>query len=170
MIISDYLLRDEMQEDGLSNQKIRDILQKTKTIAMVGLSGNWYRPSYFAAKYLLEKGFEVIPINPNYDEILGEKSYPSLKDMKRTVDVVNLFQRADQVPKFLTDAKEAGAKIFWMQLGIVNMEASRAASELGMTAVMDRCMKIEYARLFGGLTWSGVNTGIISASRPKKIP
>ena len=159
-----------MTEDGLSNQRIRDILESAETIAMVGLSGNWSRPSYFAAKYLREKGYTVIPVNPNYKEILGKKSFPSLQEIDRPVDVVNLFQRSEKVSDFLEDAMALKASAFWMQLGIVNKQAGEKAVELGMIPVMDRCMKIEYARLFGGLTWSGVNTGIISAKRPNKIP
>jgi predicted CoA-binding protein len=159
-----------MTEDGLSNQRIRNILESTETIAMVGLSGNWSRPSYFAAKYLMEKGYTVIPVNPNYKEILGKKSYPSLQEIDRRVDVVNLFQRSEKVADFLEDAVALKASAFWMQLGIVNKEAGGKALDLGMVPVMDRCMKIEYARLFGGLTWSGVNTGVISAKRPNKIP
>ena len=159
-----------MTEDGLSNQRIRNILESTETIAMVGLSGNWSRPSYFAAKYLIEKGYTVIPVNPNYKEILGKKSYPSLQEIDRPVDVVNLFQRSEKVADFLEDAVALKASAFWMQLGIVNKEAGGKALDLGMVPVMDRCMKIEYARLFGGLTWSGVNTGVISAKRPNKIP
>lgn len=159
-----------MTEDGLSNQRIRDILESAETIAMVGLSGNWSRPSYFAAKYLMEKGYTVIPVNPNYKEILGKKSFPSLREIDRSVDVVNLFQRSEKVSDFLEDAMALKASAFWMQLGIVNKQAGEKAVDLGMVPVMDRCMKIEYARLFGGLTWSGVNTGIISAKRPNKIP
>ena len=159
-----------MTEDGLSNQRIRDILESAETIAMVGLSGNWSRPSYFAAKYLMEKGYTVIPVNPNYKEILGKKSFPSLREIDRPVNVVNLFQRSEKVSDFLEDAMALKASAFWMQLGIVNKQAGEKAVDLGMVPVMDRCMKIEYARLFGGLTWSGVNTGIISAKRPKKIP
>ena len=159
-----------MTEDGLSNQRIRDILESAETIAMVGLSGNWSRPSYFAAKYLMEKGYTVIPVNPNYKEILGKKSFPSLQEIDRPVDVVNLFQRSEKVSDFLEDAMALKASAFWMQLGIVNKQAGEKAVELGMIPVMDRCMKIEYARLFGGLTWSGVNTGIINAKRPNKIP
>ena len=159
-----------MTEDGLSNQRIRNILESTETIAMVGLSGNWSRPSYFAAKYLMEKGYTVIPVNPNYKEILGKKSFPSLREIDRPVDVVNLFQRSEKVSDFLEDAMALKASAFWMQLGIVNKQAGGKAVDLGMVPVMDRCMKIEYARLFGGLTWSGVNTGIISAKRPNKIP
>ena len=159
-----------MTEDGLSNQRIRDILESAETIAMVGLSGNWSRPSYFAAKYLMEKGYTVIPVNPNYKEILGKKSFPSLQEIDKPVDVVNLFQRSEKVSDFLEDARALKASAFWMQLGIVNKQAGEKAVDLGMIPVMDRCMKIEYARLFGGLTWSGVNTGIISAKRPKQIP
>ena len=159
-----------MTEDGLSNQRIRDILESAETIAMVGLSGNWSRPSYFAAKYLMEKGYTVIPVNPKYKEILGKKSFPSLREIDRPVDVVNLFQRSEKVSDFLEDAMALKASAFWMQLGIVNKQAGEKAVDLGMVPVMDRCMKIEYARLFGGLTWSGVNTGIISAKRPKQIP
>ena len=159
-----------MTEDGLSNQRIRDILESAETIAMVGLSGNWSRPSYFAAKYLMEKGYTVIPVNPNYKEILGKKSFPSLREIDRPVNVVNLFQRSEKVSDFLEDARALKASAFWMQLGIVNKQAGEKAVDLGMIPVMDRCMKIEYARLFGGLTWSGVNTGIISAKRPKQIP
>ena len=159
-----------MTEDGLSDQRIRNILESTETIAMVGLSGNWSRPSYFAAKYLMEKGYTVIPVNPNYKEILGKKSYASLQEIDRPVDVVNLFQRSEKVADFLEDAVALKASAFWMQLGIVNKEAGGKALDLGMVPVMDRCMKIEYARLFGGLTWSGVNTGVISAKRPNKIP
>ena len=159
-----------MTEDGLSNQRIRNILESTETIAMVGLSGNWSRPSYFAAKYLMEKGYTVIPVNPNYKEILGKKSYTSLQEIDRPVDVVNLFQRSEKVADFLEDAMALKASAFWMQLGIVNKEAKEKALDLGMVPVMDRCMKIEYARLFGGLTWSGVNTGVVSAKRPNKIP
>ena len=132
-----------MTEDGLSNQRIRDILESAETIAMVGLSGNWSRPSYFAAKYLMEKGYTVIPVNPNYKEILGKKSFPSLREIDRPVDVVNLFQRSEKVSDFLEDAMALKASAFWMQLGIVNTQAGEKAVDLGMVPVMDRCMKIE---------------------------
>ncbi len=158
-----------MSADGLSNQIIRQLLEESSTIAMVGLSGNWFRPSYFAAKYLIDHGYRVIPVNPNYDEILGQPCVASLSDIEEPVDVVNLFQRPEACPQFVAPAGDLGAKVFWMQLGIVNLEAAGQAEEQGMTVVMDRCMKIEYARLFGGLNWSGVNTGVISARRPKRI-
>ena len=156
--------------DKLDSKTIRDILDQSSTIAMVGLSGNWYRPSYFAAKYLLERGYKVIPVNPNYEEILGQRCVPDLSSITEPVDVVDLFQRAEQVPNFVAPAIEMGAKVLWMQLGIINEASANDARAAGLTVVMDRCMKIEYARLFGGLTWSGVNTGIISAKRPRRLP
>lgn len=154
----------------MDNTTLRRILEEAKIVAMVGLSGNWYRPSYFAAKYLLEKGYDVIPVNPNYDEILGQRCYPDLTSIPRQVDVVDLFQRAEDVPKFVQPAIDIGAKVLWLQLGIVNDEAAAQATSAGLDVVMDRCMKIEYARLFGGLNWLGVDTGIISAKRPRRLP
>ena len=158
-----------MTADQLSNKAIRDILESCQTVAMVGLSGNWYRPSYFAAKYLLDHGYRVIPVNPNYEEILGQRCVPDLAAIDEPVDVVDLFQRAEQVPAFVDAAADLGASVLWMQLDIVNEDAARTARDRGMTVVMDRCMKIEFARLFGGLTWSGVNTGVISSKRPRRV-
>ncbi len=145
---------------------LRRILSEDKRVAMIGLSADWWRPSYFAAKYLLDHGFEVIPVNPKYDEILGQKCYPDLKSIPTPIDVVDLFQKAERVPFFIDDAVEIGAKVFWMQLGVVNEEAAIKARNAGLEVVMDRCMKIEFARLFGGLNTIGVNTGIVSAKRP----
>lgn len=148
---------------------LRRLLTDYKRVAMVGLSANWSRPSFFSAKYLLEHGFEVIPVNPKYDEILAQKCYPDLKSIPTPVDVVNLFQKTERVPLFIDDAIEIGAKVVWMQLGIINREAAQKAQDAGLEVVMDRCMKIEFARLFGGLNTIGVNTGIISAKRPQFI-
>jgi predicted CoA-binding protein len=145
---------------------LRRILNTYKRVAMVGLSADWWRPSFFAAKYLLEHGFEVIPVNPKYEEILGQKCYPDLKSIPTPVDVVDLFQKAERVPIFVDDAIAIGAKVVWMQLGIINEEAAQKARDAGLEVVMDRCMKIEYARIFGGLNTIGVNTKIISAKRP----
>lgn len=153
----------------MDNTTIRRILDESKTIAMVGLSGNWYRPSYFAAKYLLDHGYQVIPVNPNYDEVLGQKCYPDLAAIPHKVDIVDVFQRSEDVPKFIQPAIDIGARVLWLQLGIVNEDAASKARSAGLEVVMDRCMKIEYARLFGGLSWAGVNTGIISAKRPKRL-
>ena len=145
---------------------LRRILTNYKRVAIVGLSADWSRPSNFVGKYLLEHGFEVIPVNPRYDEILGQPCYPDLQAIPTPIDIVDLFQRAERVPPFVDAAIEIGAKVVWMQLGIVHEDAARKARAAGLEVVMDRCMKIEYARLFGGLNTAGVNTGVISARRP----
>ncbi|MDH5355046.1 MAG: CoA-binding protein [Gammaproteobacteria bacterium] len=148
-----------------SNQ-LRRVLRECKTIAVVGLSANEMRPSFFAAKYMQDHGYRIIPVNPNYDEILGEKSYPDLLSIPEAVDMVDLFQRADRVMPFAEQAIEIKAKVLWMQLSVINEEAAKLADEAGLEVVMDRCVKIEYARLFGGLNWVGVDTKVISAKRP----
>ena len=145
---------------------LRRILTDYKRVAIVGLSADWSRPSNFVGKYLLEHGFEVIPVNPKYDEILGQKCYPDLAAIPTPVDIVDLFQRPERVPPFVDAAIDIGAKVIWMQLGIVHEEAAAKARAAGLEVVMDRCIKIEYARLFGGLNTAGVNTGVVSARRP----
>jgi len=142
------------------------ILNETRRIAVVGLSANWHRPSFFAAKYMLEKGYTIIPVNPAYPEVLGQKCYPSLRDIPDPVDMVDVFRKADDVLPIVDDAIAIGAKTLWLQLGVINQEAVARAEAAGLDVVMDRCVKIEYARLFGGLNWVGVNTGIVSAKRP----
>ena len=148
---------------------LRRILTEYKRVAVVGLSAYWPRPSYFAAKYLLDHGFEVIPVNPKYEEILGQKCYPDLESIPTEVDIVDLFQRTERVPPFVDSAIRMGAKVVWMQLEVVNEEAAAKAEAAGLEVVMDRCMKIEYARLFGGLNTIGVNTGVISSKRPRFV-
>ena len=149
---------------------IRRILKENHTIAMVGLSADWYRPSYFAAKYLQDHGFRVIPVNPRYEEILGEKSYARVQDIPEPIDVVDCFRRPADIPPLADAAIEVGARVLWMQLGIVNEEAAAKAEDAGLEVIMNRCMKIEYARMFGGLNFIGVNTKIISAKRPMWLP
>jgi uncharacterized protein len=148
---------------------LRRLLAENKRVAVVGLSANPMRPSYFAAKYLKDHGFTIIPVNPNQREILDEVCYPNLKAIPGRVDVVDLFQRAEVVMPFVEDAIAIGAKVVWMQLGIVNHEAAAKAKAAGLDVVMDRCMKIEYARLFGGLNLVGVNTRVISSHRPLSV-
>ena len=150
-------------------ESLRRILQDYKRVAVVGLSADWSRPSFFAAKYLLDHGFEVIPVNPKYEDILGQKCYPDLSSIPGQVDIVDLFQKAERIPPFVEQAIEIGAKVIWMQLGVIHEEAAARASAAGLEVVMDRCMKIEYARLFGGLNTIGVNTGVISAKRPRFV-
>lgn len=151
---------------------LRRILLENKTVAMVGLSASWHRPSFFAAKYLQEHGFRVIPVNPRYegDAILTERCYASLRDIPVPIDVVDCFRRAQDIPPIVEDAIEIGAKVLWMQLGVVNESAAEAARAAGLEVVMDRCMKIEFGRLFGGLNFMGVNTKVISAKRPHWVP
>ena len=149
---------------------IRRILKENHTLAMVGLSADWFRPSFFAAKYLQDHGFRVIPVNPRYEEILGEKSYARVQDIPEPIDVVDCFRKPADIPPLADAAIEVGAKVLWMQLGIVNKEAAAKAEEAGLEVIMNRCMKIEYARMFGGLNFVGVDTKIISAKRPMWLP
>ena len=147
------------------SDKIRRILRNSRTLAVVGLSAQWHRPSYFAAKYMQEHGYRVIPVNPMYDEILGEKSYKSLRDIPEKVDVVDCFRKSAEIPALAEDAIAIGAKVLWMQLGVANPAARARAEAAGLEVVENRCVKIEHGRFFGGLGWAGVNTRVISAKR-----
>ena len=149
---------------------LRRILKENRVIAVVGLSADWFRPSYFAAKYMQEHGYRVIPVNPKYPEILGEKSYPSLKSIPEKVDIVDCFRRTQDIGPIAEDAIAIGARVLWQQIGVVNEAAAARAEAAGLDTVMDRCVKIEHGRLFGGLNWVGVNTKVISAKRPHWLP
>lgn len=148
-------------------QTLRRILAESKTIAVVGLSDKWHRPSNFAAKYLKDHGYKIIPVNPGQKEILGEKCYPSLLDIPEKVDVVDIFRKPEDVPPIVEDAIKIGAKVIWMQIGVINEEAAKRARDAGLEVVMNRCMKIEHARLFGGINFIGVNRGFLSSKRSK---
>jgi uncharacterized protein len=137
---------------------------------MVGLSANWYRPSFFAAKYLQDHGYKVIPVTPQYEEVLGEKCYPTLQDVPEPIDVVDCFRRVEEIPALTDAAIEVGVKVLWMQLGIQDPVSAARAEAAGIEVVMDRCMKIEYARLFGGLNFFGINTKVVSSKRPLWVP
>ena len=145
---------------------LRRILRAARTIAVVGLSAEWHRPSFFAAKYMQEHGYRIVPVNPRYTEILGERCHASLETIEVPVDIVDVFRRTEDVLPIARQAIAIGAKCLWQQIGVKNLEAARLASEAGLDVVMDRCVKIEHARLFGGLNWAGVNTRVISARRP----
>jgi hypothetical protein len=149
---------------------LRRVLTRARTIAVVGISANWYRPSYFAAKYMQEHGYRMIPVNPNYAEVLGEACWPDLASIPVPVDVVDCFRKPAEMPALARAAAAIGAKVLWMQLGIRSDEAARIASDAGLDVVQDRCVKIEHARLMGGLNWAGVNTGVVSARRPTANP
>jgi len=145
---------------------LRRILAQSRTIAVVGLSANWYRPSYFAAKYMQDHGYRIIPVNPNHDEVLGERCYRNIADIPESIDIVDCFRRADEMPALAAEAVRKGAKVLWMQLGIHNDDAAAVADAAGLDVVVNRCVKIEHARILGGLNWAGVNTGVISSQRP----
>lgn len=147
-------------------QQLRQILKTDRTIAVVGLSADWFRPSYFAAKYMQEHGYRIIPVNPKYTEILGERCYPDLKSIPFQVDMVDVFRKSADCAPIAQEAAAIGAKTLWLQIGVINEEARQIAEAAGLSVVMDRCVKIEYARLFGGLGWFGVNTRVISSRRP----
>jgi len=159
-----------------SDAKIGSILGRVKTIAMVGASSNWNRPSYFVMKYLQGKGYRVIPVNPGNagQTLLGETVYASLKDIPDKIDMVDMFRAATEAPGVVGDAIAIGAGIVWMQLGIRNDEAAAAGEAAGLEIIMNRCPKIEFGRLGGELSWSGVNSGIIrnraaQAPRPRPV-
>jgi uncharacterized protein len=152
-----------MQDDITT---LRRILQTSRTIAVVGLSAEWHRPSYFAAKYMQAKGYRVVPVNPRYEQILGERCYARLEDIPVPVDIVDVFRRTEDVGPIADSAIRIGARCLWQQIGVKNLEADARARAAGLDSVLDRCVKIEHARLFGGLHWVGVNTRVISARRP----
>ena len=145
---------------------LRRILKSCRTIAVVGLSAEWHRPSHFVAKYLQEHGYRVIPVNPRYESILGEPCYKRLEDIPEKVDMVDVFRRSEDVGPIADSAIAIGAKCLWQQIGVQNEAAAARASAAGLDTVMNRCVKIEHGRLFGGLNWAGVNTGVVSARRP----
>ena len=151
-----------------SDAKIRSILERVRTIAMVGASPNWNRPSYFVMKYLQGKGYRVIPVNPGVagKTLLGETVYASLRDIPDKVDMVDMFRTSREAPAIVADAIAIGAKVMWMQLGVRNDDAATTAEAAGIEVIMNRCPKIEFGRLGGELSWSGVNSGIIRNRAP----
>ena len=162
---------DQPEPIAYSDAKLRAILQRVRVIAMVGASAHWNRPSYFVMKYLQGKGYRVIPVNPGIagQTLLGEKVYASLTEIPEPVDMVDVFRAPDQVPPVVEDAIAIGAKVVWMQLGVRNDAAAARAEAAGIEVVMNRCPKIEFGRLGGELSWSGVNSGIIR-NRPPEAP
>ncbi|MBZ5623737.1 MAG: CoA-binding protein [Acidobacteriia bacterium] len=144
------------------------ILERYRRIAMVGLSSNPFRPSHFAAIYLISEGYDVIPVNPRESQVLDRPSYPSLAAIGAPVDVVDIFRESAAVPEIVEEAIAIGAKVVWMQLGVIHEEAAERARSAGLDVVMDRCMKIEHARFFGGLSTIGMNTAVISSRRRLK--
>ena len=146
---------------------LRRILSACRTIAVVGLSAEWHRPSFFAAKYMQSKGYRILPVNPRYagGSVLGMPCVARLEDITEPIDMVDVFRKAEDVGPIAASAIALGAQCLWQQLGVQNLDADAAARAAGLDSVMNRCVKIEHARLFGGLHWAGVNTGVISARR-----
>lgn len=155
-----------------SISELRSILGTCKTIAVVGLSPQWNRPSFFAAKYMQAHGYRIVPVNPTATEILGERCYPSVTEAAKHVkiDLVDCFRKTADIGPIADEAIAIGARCLWQQIGVVNEEAAARARAAGLATVMDRCVKIEHARLFGGLGWFGVNTRVVSSRRPQQLP
>jgi predicted CoA-binding protein len=144
---------------------IQRVLLTAKTIAIVGLSGNPLRASYFVGFYLQRHGYRVIPVNPRESEVLGEKSFAGLKDVPLPVDIVNVFRAPSAVPGIAADAVAIGAKCLWCQFGVISEEGARTAESAGLAVVMDRCIKVEHARYVGRMHWLGFNTQRITSTR-----
>lgn len=160
-----------MEPLDYDNGFIRQILREAKTIAMVGASTNWTRPSFFVMKYLQLKGYRVIPVNPASagQDLLGEKIHATLKDIDVPVDMVDVFRASEHVGPIADEAIAIGAKTLWLQLTVRNDEAAAKAQAAGLKVVMDRCPKIEFGRLSGELSWGGINSGLISSKRAKIV-
>jgi predicted CoA-binding protein len=158
-----------IDHNDYSDAYIRKILGEVRTIAMVGSSTNWNRPSFFAMKYLQQKGFRIIPVNPTAhgQSILGEQVFKSLADIPDKIDMVDVFRKSQECVAYAEEAVRVGAKVLWLQLGVRNDDAARLAEAAGLRVVMNRCPKIEYARLHGELSWNGINSGVISSKRRK---
>jgi len=162
-----------MTHDSYSDDYIADILSTARTFAFVGASANAVRPSYFAMKYLIGKGYQVVPVNPGNagQTILGQQVYATLADVPGPVDVVDIFRSSDAALEVAREAialkDQLALKVLWMQLGVRSEEAAAEAEAAGLKVVMNRCPKIEYGRLSGEIGWAGVNSGAISSVRPK---
>lgn len=163
------VLPAELQSKYQDPQRIRHLLAETRTIAMVGLSKDPQRPSYFVGSYLKYEGYKVIPVNPTADEILGERSYPDLLSIPGPVDLVDIFRPAPACLEIVQQAIEKRAKAIWMQLRIVNLEAARLAEEAGLEVIIDRCIKMEHGRYNGSLHWVGMNTELVTARKARRF-
>lgn len=160
---------------------LRDILTHCRTLAVVGLSPQWHRPSYFAANYMQAHGYRIVPVNPlvarDGGSILGEQAYASVTEAATAlaaqgvkIDMVDCFRKSEDIPPLAEEAIAIGARCLWLQLGVTNEAAGLHAEAAGLQVVQNRCVKIEHARLFGGLGWMGVNTRVISAKRLRQLP
>lgn len=158
MMVADLDARDRLR-----------IILGARTVALVGVSANPIRSSNFVASYLVRTDFVTYPVNPMYAEVLGLKSYPSLRDLPEPPDIVDVFRKHSEIPGVVDEAIEVGAKVVWLQLGLRHEEAARKAVEAGLKVVQDRCLKIEHARFAGGLHLGGFDTGVITSRRRRPI-
>ena len=160
---------------------LRRVLNECRTLAVVGLSPQWHRPSFFAAKYMQTHGFRIVPVNPlvarEGGRILGERAWASVREADAAlraeggrIDMVDCFRKSEDIPPLAAEAIAVGAQCLWMQLGVFNEAAGAQAEAAGLRVIQNRCVKIEHARLFGGLGWMGVNTQVISSKRLRKLP
>jgi uncharacterized protein len=154
--------------DASPRDRLR-ILSEMQSVALVGVSNNPLRSSNFVATYLVRTPYRVYPVNPNYDEVLGRRCYPSLDALPEVPDVVDVFRRVDELPGVVDDAIAVGAKVVWFQLGLRNDDAAQKAIDAGLFVVQDRCLKIEHARFAGGLHLAGFDTGVISSKRRRPV-
>lgn len=156
-----------MTEPTYSDELITKVLRDVKTIALVGASANEVRPSYFVLKYLLQKGYRVFPVNPGLagQDLLGQKVYASLEEINEPIDMVEVFRGGDAAGEITNQAIAVGAKVVWMQLGVVNEAAAQRAEDAGLTVIMNRCPKMEYGRLNGEMGWIGANSRVIDNRR-----
>lgn len=161
-------LTPEERERYQDEDAIRSIMKESKTIALVGLSSDRQKASYFVASYLLYKGYKVIPVTPKGGEILGQKCYPDLKSIPEKIDLVDIFRPANEVLPIVEQSIQIGAKAVWIQLRIINFDAAEKARAAGLNVVMDKCIKMEHGRYCGGLHWAGMNTEIITAKRARR--
>jgi predicted CoA-binding protein len=147
---------------------IRKVFSYARTVAIVGLSPNRLRASFFVGQYLQYRGFRIVPVNPGADEVLGERSYPTVSAIPFDVDVVDVFREPGAAPSIAEEAIQKGARALWLQFGVISPQAAERAAQAGLDVVMDRCMKIEHGRYFGEMHWFGLNTGIVTSRRPER--
>jgi hypothetical protein len=163
------VLPPELQPRYQDPALIRNLLATTRTIAVVGLSKDPQRPSYFVASYLQYEGYRIIPVNPTATEILGERCYPDLLSIEEPVDLVDIFRPASACDEIVQQAIAIRAKAVWLQLRIINLTAAQAAEAAGLQVVIDRCIKMEHGRYSGSLHWVGMNTEIVSARKARRF-
>ncbi|MFN8719723.1 MAG: CoA-binding protein [Rhodospirillales bacterium] len=156
-----------MDHETYTDESLRDVLTSVRSLAVVGLSPNWNRPSYFVAKYLQGKGYRIMPVNPGAagQTILGAPCVASLADLAEVPDMVDVFRNSEAAGPIADEAMRIGATVVWMQIGVRNDAAAARAEAAGLRVIMNRCPKIEYSRLFGELGWQGIDTGIITTKR-----